>query len=95
VIEGGGDFPRKPRENRTLTVKAGHPSVAAIALLSAIVRTAETVAGAADVPVVADATVDAEGAADVLVAAAAIEVDAAVPAAEGTNFFAPDSRGLD
>ena len=88
-------FPTSLIPSRTLIAKAGRTSVAAIVLLRVIVRMAETAAGAADVPVVADATVDAEGAADVLVAAAAIEVDAAVPAAEGTNFFAPDSRGLD
>ena len=59
---------------------------------------AETVAGAADVPVaVVGAIVDAAGAADAPVAAgAAIVAGAAVRAGEGTrNSFGGDSHGYD
>ena len=96
VIEGGGDFPDEaegePNFNRDGVAHVG----AAVIVLTAIVRMAEIVADAVDVPVAAGAIVDAAGAADGLVAAGGI-VDAAGLAGEDTRTSLPriytDSHG--
>lgn len=72
--------------------EAPHQLAAAIVLM-AIVRTAETVADAVDVPAAVVVIVDAAVVVDVPVAAVVIVADAAVLAAEGTKPFATDLRG--
>jgi hypothetical protein len=63
----------------------------AVTGLTAIVRMAEIVAGAVDVPVGVDAIAGAAGAADVLVAADVI-VDAVARAGEDIRSFATEMR---
>jgi hypothetical protein len=75
-------------------VKAGRRSAAAIALLKAIVHTAETEVDAADVPAAVGVIADAVGAAVGLAAEDGTVADAAGRAAEDTNFFATDLRGF-
>jgi|HubBroStandDraft_6_1064221.scaffolds.fasta_scaffold330927_3 predicted dinucleotide-binding enzyme len=62
--------------------------------LRAIVRTAEIVAGAVDVPAAVDAIEDAAGAVDGLVVVDAIVVVAGRAGEDTNNFFATDLHGF-
>lgn len=77
----------KPKANPTL-IGTARRLCPAVTGLTAIVRMAEIVVDAVDVPVVVDAIVGAAGAADVLGEADVI-VDAVAPAGEDTRTFLP------